>query len=41
MIMNILKKMNESKMLNAKAIRDVMVDTVMDVQKRMAGKQQG
>lgn len=39
MIMNILKKMNESKMLNAKAIRDVMVDTVMDVQKRMAGKQ--
>lgn len=33
--------MNESKMLNAKAIRDVMVDTVMDVQKRMAGKQQG
>ena len=38
MIMNILKKMNESKMLNAKAIRDVMVDTVMDVQKRMTGK---
>lgn len=30
--------MNESKMLNAKAIRDVMVDTVMDVQKRMTGK---
>lgn len=38
MIMNILKKMNESKMLNAKAIRDVMVDTVMDVQKRMTEK---
>ena len=36
--MNILKKMNESKMLNTKAIRDVMVDTVMDVQKRMTGK---
>ena len=30
--------MNESKMLNAKAIRDVMVDTVMDVQKRMTEK---
>lgn len=41
MVMNILKKLNEAKMLNAKAIRDVMVDTVMDVQKRMAGKQQG
>ena len=38
MIMNILQKMNESKMLNAKAIRDVMVDTVMAVQKRMTEK---
>lgn len=41
MMMNILKKLNDAKMLNAKAIRDMMVDTVMDVQKRMAGKQQG
>lgn len=38
MVMNILKKLNEAKMLNTKAIRDVMVDTVMDVQKRMTGK---
>ena len=41
MVMNILKKLNDAKMLNSKAIRDVMVDTVMDVQKRMATKQQG